>query len=267
MDMKPVRSATLLAAVALSLGLSVNNANATATASVQVDRVSLLALSGSSEGVTIGSPAAPIIGIDITIQSKIESPTETEIGNAAVSLNSSSSASGGTASAAIGGTAVANSSGYALGALVLEITFNFTNQTGFDLDFLTVRTDFSAFNPGGPAIGARVDDIAREFARFASSVSGPGAGDSHQCDTRLPAGPGNTVFPQPPPAAACGVASPDSSQGEFVIADFDQGETVSQTYVLQLTVEAQSIAEPGTVALFGAALLALAAYRPLRRRR
>ncbi len=60
--------------------------------------------------------------------------------------------------------------------------------------------------------------------------------------------------------------SPDSSQGEFGFRDLDQNETVTETFVLRLTLEAQSVSEPAALALFGAALAGLAAFGAYKRR-
>lgn len=251
---------------ALLLAFASRDAGAVATAVVQVNRFNLFVCCGEVDGVRVGNPNAPIGGIAIAIDSQIVTPAKTEIGNAAVTFAAPSvSTNDGRASTLISGAAIASPDGYALGTLEVQITFAFTNLSGLDLDFLTIRTDFSAFNPGGPAIGARVDNTALEFARFASSQSGPGIGDSHQCDTRLPSSPVNMVFPQPPPATACGVGTPDSSQSDFAILDFDQGETVLRTFTLHLELEVQSVPEPGTLALFGAALLALVGFGVSRR--
>jgi hypothetical protein len=233
---------------------------------VQFNGFSLRALFGVADGVFIGGPFSPITGIDIAVDSQIATVTKTETGNAAVNFAAPSfAASGGRGSASIAGSAIANPDGHALGTIVFEITFAFTNLTGVDLDFLAIVTDFSAFNPGGPGIGARVDNSLLEFARFSSSQSGGRIGDSHQCDTRAP-GPGGFTFPTTSPAAACGVNSPDSSQGEFGFSDLDQNETVTETFILRLTLEAQSISEPAALALFGAALAGLAAFGTYKRR-
>jgi hypothetical protein len=259
---RPIQGATL----ALALMFAAHDAGATAIAAVQFNGFSLLASSGVADGVIIGGPGSPITGIDIAVDSQIATVTKTETGNAAVNFAAPSfAASGGSASASIAGTAIANPDGHALGTMVFEITFAFTNLTGVDLDFLTIRTDFSAFNPGGSPIGARVDNSLLEFARFSSSQSGRGIGDSHQCDTRAP-GPGGTTFPTTPPAAACGVSSPDSSQGQFGFSDLDQNETVTETFILRLTLEAQSIPEPSVLALFASALSGMAAFGMYKRR-
>jgi hypothetical protein len=119
-----------------------------------------------------------------------------------------------------------------------------TNNSGIDLaGFLNFKTDFSAFNPGGSQIGASVDDPLYEYAAFGSSVTGPGVGDFHGCNTLT--GP-NFVGPN-----ACGVNSPDSSQGEFSLGPLAAGQTRSATYNINIRLEAIGVPEPATIALFG----------------
>lgn len=122
--------------------------------------------------------------------------------------------------------------------------------------FFEFRTQFSAFNPGGPQIGAQVDDKFLEYAAFSSSVFGPATGDMHGCNTLT--GP-NFFGPN-----ACGVPSPDSSQGEFGIGPLAAGQTKTATYQINIRVEAIGIPEPFTVSFFGTGL---ACTMVLRRRK
>jgi hypothetical protein len=253
--------------LALALAMAAHDAGATAIAAVRFNGFSLSPFLGSADGVRIGGPGNPITGIDVALGPQIAIVTETETGNAAVTFATpSATATGSFGSASIAGSAIANPDGHALGTLVFQVTFNFTNQTGVDLDFLTIRTDFSAFNPGGPQIAASVDNAVLEFARYDSSQSGRGIGDSHHCDTRINSGSGNPTFPTPPPSVACGVSAPDSSQGEFTFFDVDQNETVSETFSLRLELEVQSVPEPGSLALLGAALIGFAGVGMMWRR-
>lgn len=91
------------------------------------------------------------------------------------------------------------------GALVV------TNTSGTSFDgWLAIATSFTAFNPGGPAAGLRIDDPTTQAARFHSGVSGAGVGDWHECSIGY-LGQSGTVFSP----TACGVAAPDFSIGEF----------------------------------------------------
>ncbi len=140
-------------------------------------------------------------------------------------------------------------------AIIKSGGISITNNSGADLPgFLLFKTDFSAFNPGGPSIGAQVDDATYQYAAFSSSVFGLATGDQHACDTR--------VSPNMGPNA-CGVFSPDSSQGEFGIGPLAAGQSVTQSYQINIAATV-FVPEPLTVSLFGAGLAGAAA---LRRRR
>ncbi len=147
--MKPLYRPIQGAALALALMLAAHDAGATAIAAVQFNGFSLRALFGVADGVFIGGPFSPITGIDIAVDSQIATVTKTETGNAAVNFATPSfAASGGRASASIAGAAIANPDGHALGTMVFEITFAFTNLTGVDLDSLDNRHGFQRVQSG-----------------------------------------------------------------------------------------------------------------------
>ena len=130
-----------------------------------------------------------------------------------------------------------------------------TNTTDHDIGGqLTFLVEFSAFNPGGPDIGVQVTDPVLEFASFSSSVTGPGAGDSHSCATD----------PQQP---ACGVGSPDTSLTQFDVTLPGAGLFTDLTYVIDVEADLRSVPEPSTLAgLLSAVLIAAGAKsRPHRR--
>jgi hypothetical protein len=132
-----------------------------------------------------------------------------------------------------------------------------TNNSGIDLPgFLVFRTMFSAFNPGGPSIGAQVDYPLLEYAAFSSSVFGPEVADMHGCNTLT--GP-DFFGPN-----ACGVVSPDSSQVDFAMGPLAAGQTETATYQIDIQVQAIGVPEPATFALFA---FGIAGAATIRRRR
>lgn len=145
-----------------------------------------------------------------------------------------------------------------------DITLSLSHVGGFSLTNTTDDTiydpfrfgvGYSAFNPGGPQIGASVDDPLNEFASFSSSVSGPGASDSHACNTVT--GP-NFVTP-----TACGVFSPDSNISFLFVGPLAPGDTYTATYHINIIARAIGVPEPSTLAVFGLclAMLTMAGYR------
>ncbi|HTF44079.1 MAG TPA: PEP-CTERM sorting domain-containing protein, partial [Terriglobales bacterium] len=121
-----------------------------------------------------------------------------------------------------------------------------TTDTDFDGDFV-FRTDFSAFPRGlGVGLGASVDDPLTQYASFYSSVFGPGVNDVHGCNTVT----GPFLAPN-----ACGVSSPDSSQGDFFFGSLAAGQTLFATFNITIHAEVIKTPEPGTLALFGSGLL------------
>lgn len=259
-----IRVAHVAALVGMVIGLA-SNASATAISSVHQNFFDVHATWGKSDGVYVGAPGRPVPGIFISVASQSVSMTKTQSGDASVNFTYPGPANGSGsewASFAVSGSAIANPDGYAYGLLTYTVTLAFTNMSGLDLDFITIHSGFSAFNRGGSWIGAQVDNIASEFARFYSGQGGPSIGDSHGCDTRVPAGA--HTAPTVPPAAACGVSSPDFSEAEFSLNDFEIGETLTRTFTLTLELEASSVPEPSTLALFAAALVGGFTFRQMR---
>lgn len=139
-----------------------------------------------------------------------------------------------------------------------------TNNT--DQEFsgvLSVLVDFSAFNPGGPSVGAKIDIPGVEYARFFSQVSGygNGFGDAHSCDTN-----GYVLNVEYTTPTECGVGLPDSSEIEIDFGSFAPHASVTLPYAIDITVEAIGAPEPGTLQLFWAGLAGLAFIGCLRLR-
>lgn len=204
----------------------------------------------------------------IGISARLVSWSESEVmqGNGAVSAYYGLGPDGG---GFLEASADARRDGYALGEYTLRIALDVTNGTGVDLPFLVIRSEFSAFAPDA-GDGARVDRSSLEYALFSSSLFGAarehgddGLGDAHACDTRVADGHYDWE-PVSPPAAACSVPSPDHSIADHVLRDLQAGATGVIEYTLSMTVEAKSVIEPASLALFAPPVLALAA---LRRRR
>lgn len=157
----------------------------------------------------------------------------------------------------VSGTADVQTNGYAYLYYKTTFTLSFTNNTGYDLYGMVFSTAYSGFNNGGAGphagIGAMVDFNDIEFARYQTSQSGPGIGDSHSCDTRDTSG--FKFFDSTPPSLSCGVPSPDFSSSTFSILDFKSGETVFQDFSLIILAEAINVSEPPTLAILAPALI------------
>lgn len=247
-----------LAIFALACLPVLREGNATAIAGVSVNRFTFLTAYSFIDGV----PSAIGLGnLAIELIETSTSLTKTETGNGAIAFSTHSGNTG----ASIGGQAIAEPGGYAWGSYTVIFTYRFTNVGAFDLPNLTIATDFSSFNPGGLQVGARVDDTALEFARFATSQSGRPISDSHSCDTRL----AEHTVPAPPPGAACGVYSPDSSTGELTFGPIAMGQYETRTFALRLELEAFSgeVSEPGSLGLAALGAFAIAYRRRPRRNR
>ena len=119
--------------------------------------------------------------------------------------------------------------------------FQITNTTGqtFSGTELTFLATFTAFNSGGPQVGISIDDPLRESARFSSSVSGPGVGDSHACSTTDPLGPFNFT------PTTCGVPS---ALGPGQSEEFLYRTSIVADFVIP-------VPEPSSLAVIGSALL------------
>lgn len=249
----------LAAAVAACTTLACGPASATAIAAVDRSFFSVRPYHGLLPGGAVFQNAPS--GIVISLLSHTVTTTISETGLADVTFRTPSLnfSPDGRFSAVIGGAAIANPDGHALGSQTLSVTLGFTNESGIAFRFLEFLTEFSAFNPGGKPIGAQVTDTSLEFARFSTSQTGVGIGDSHACSTD---GSGVKQFFAPAPGAACGVDSPDtSSSTSLVISDFGVNDFVTRTFTLSLLLEVTSVPEPGTAATFIIALLGLAAIR------
>lgn len=133
-------------------------------------------------------------------------------------------------------------------------TITNTTDTAYDMFFFT---DFSSFNPGGPAIGASVTNPSAEYALFSSTITGPSAFDTHGCDTRLyPGHPSGGYFS----AYACGVPSPDSSMG-LIGFDIAPHDTVGFYYTISINAELKGVPEPAPLFVFAAGLAGLVLLR------
>ena len=218
------------------------DAMAAAIAGVSSNRVVFLSAFGvTTDGTRVGFGQT---GLEIHLLSSTPSLTKTETGNATVDFA--------TSGVGISGRATADNGGYAIGTYSITFQHEFANTSENDYAYLQLYVDFSAFNPGGPAVGASVDNSNFEFARFASSQSGSRLFDSHSCDTRIVT---YHTFDPPPGTASCGVQAPDSSTAEFVFLNLGAGESQTRTFTLRLELEVYSAAVPAPPV---AALLLLA---------
>ena len=132
--------------------------------------------------------------------------------------------------------------------------FSLTNTTQENFPgYFVFDTDFSAFNPGGPEIGASVTDPNSEYAIFNSSVSGPGVYDNQGCDTRnYPSDSENNFSPY-----ACGVPSPDGSSSNAYLGPLGPGETISVDYTISISAQLKSVPEPISLSIFAAGLIGM----------
>ncbi|WP_144183958.1 hypothetical protein [Elioraea rosea] len=175
--------------------------------------------------------------------------------------------------AAIAAQAEIGASGAATVSYTAEITATVTNlaATGTGAGTFFYLLDFSAFDRhgllpissvGAVVLGAMADDMTREEARFASSVTFDGALiDRKGCATGDAGG-----FPLPPSGAECGPDSPDFST---VVTSFtlDAGESRDFSWTLSVmaeaatfgvTPEAVPVPAPSPAPILAAGLLGLA---------
>ena len=237
------------------IALLPSGAKAAAIAAVDTNFFSLTPLHGIDQAGEI-RPLAPG-EVTFSITSQTLTPIEIARGSAVTATSGGATTDGDSVFASISAFASATRPGYAFASVVLDVIVAIEVAAASDLLAVAILTDFSAFNPGGDPVGASVDDIAVEFARFDSRQLGEGIGDSHGCDTRIVDG---SHFPAPPPAATCGVPSPDSSQGEFTFV-VPEGNVAEFTYRLSVELEASAVPEPAALAILGVALCGLSLLR------
>lgn len=134
------------------------------------------------------------------------------------------------------GTQVSSNSN-AFMASVINTLGGYELQNTTDTDYagtFVFNTMFSSFNPGGPEIGARVDNPAAEFASFFTVVRGPGVFDLHGCTMNHGHHHGTQTSPN-----SCGVSSPDVSWGTAALGPLPAGGTVNADYQVFIHVTAQ----------------------------
>ncbi|GAA0544681.1 hypothetical protein GCM10008941_25750 [Rhizomicrobium palustre] len=121
-------------------------------------------------------------------------------------------------------------------------------------------TSYSAFNPGGPNVGASVDHGGREYASFFSVVRGPALFDLQGCNM-------SSGIPTPTvrQRMSCGVSSPDASESEFSLGPLAANAEAAADFQIYISLDAQGekqngdpVPEAPTLAVF---LVGLAALR------
>lgn len=130
-----------------------------------------------------------------------------------------------------------------------EVT-NTTNQAFAPSQPFLVQ--FSAFNPGGPAVGVSIDNPLTQAAGFTSSVSGPQARDLHSCSVGFLGQSGQVFSP-----TTCGVINPDSSEG-LVYLDVAPGDSEKLAYSIDMAADF-AVPEASSVSILAIGLLALGA--------
>jgi hypothetical protein len=142
------------------------------------------------------------------------------------------------------------------------LTLTNTTQETFPGDFVFYG-GVSAFNPGGPEIGASVDDPSHEYALFSSKAELVNRlADEHSCDTRnYPGYPdysdGGYYFSP----FACGVRSLDETEFELDLGPLGPGETLTANFEILITAQLKSVPTPGTLPLFATGLGGLVLLR------
>lgn len=143
-----------------------------------------------------------------------------------------------------------------------------TNTSDEAIDgFIGLDIMHSAFNPGGPATGIGIDNYLTQAARFRSSVTGPGVGDTQSCSVGSLGDSGYMTSP-----LSCGVAAPDWSytNAGADLVNFLPGAELVFTWVIEIAATFEfedqprsDVPAPGSLALVLVGLGGLA----LRKRR
>ena len=150
------------------------------------------------------------------------------------------------------------------GSLVMTNTSNEAIDGFIGFDIMQ-----SAFNPGGPAIGIGIDNYLTQAARFRSSVTGPGAGDTLSCSVGLEGYSGYITSP-----TSCGVAAPDWSytNAGADLVNFLPGAELVFTWVIEIAATFElddsarsEVPAPGSLALVLVGLGGLALRKRRRR--
>jgi hypothetical protein len=131
-----------------------------------------------------------------------------------------------------------------------------TNNSNVDYGGMAVLyASYSAFNPGGPAIGASVSNPTTESAGFSSAVTfGSKVLDFHSCQTSVA-------------TPACGVGSPDDNTILIFLAIPTPGNTSStDQFSLNISAQLTTVPEPAGTFLGGAMLVAGVRSRRLHRK-
>lgn len=140
------------------------------------------------------------------------------------------------------------------------LTLHNTTSHAFNGTFV-FHTLFSAFNPGGPDVGASVDNAAKEYAAFFSVVSGPSLFDLHGCDMQNDPGLDLALTAR----KTCGVMAPDWSESEFGLGPLAANGSAQADFQIYIRVDARGdkqygdpVPEAPAAAIFLFGLVALA---------